>query len=104
MCVQFAGINVRGQTEVEAVNEALDLLLHYLHDWYEGDGKGRPTRKVDQVYEDLFDFGKTRVDILSKLKENPPVRVLIRREKGEQDPGLLIREADAHEFESVAQT
>ena len=99
MCVQFAGIDARGQTEIEAVHDALDLLLNYLHDWYVDGGKGWPTRKVEQVYEDLFDFGKTRRDLLTQLKENLPVRVLIRRHKHDTDEVLLIREANARELE-----
>ncbi len=102
MCVQFSGIDARGATEVEAVNEALDILMHYLYDWHESNGKGKPTRKVDQVYRDAFDFGHTRSDILKQLRESPPVRVLVRRETGEQDAGLLIREAsNARELAGV---
>jgi hypothetical protein len=95
MCIQFAGIDARGMTDVEAVNEVLDLLLHYLYDWYEAnaDKKAKPTRRVDHIYQDAFDFGKTRLDLVQRLKDTPPVRVLVRRETGEQGMALLIREA-----------
>ena len=70
MCVQFSGIDTSGTTEVAAVNEVLDTLMHYLYDWHESNGKGRPTRKVDQIYRDAFDFGNTPSDILKQLRES----------------------------------
>jgi len=98
-CIQYSAVYARGQTQEDAVTEALDLLLHHLIECQRSGTE--PMHVADNIYQIGFYNGTPMRDLAKKVQARLPVKVYVREPvKGE---AVIVRSTEMKEIVTPSQ-